>query len=161
MRLETLLPLTLELHHSAGLPLLPLLATLTCQPADLLGLPLGRLRKGGPADLVLFDLNAPWRIEVDRFRSKSKNSPFDERPVQGRVSRTVVDGRTVPVQHIAPAPRPGQVGGSSYRVGERVFHQKFGYGEVVAADENRLEIEFEKAGRKKVVASFVERAPKT
>jgi dihydroorotase len=43
----------------------------------------------------LFDLDQPWQIEIDNFRSKSKNSPFDGRPVQGRVLRTVVDGRGV------------------------------------------------------------------
>ena len=68
---------------------------MTSAPADLLGLPQGRLAKGAPADLLLFDLDRPGRIEVDRFRSKSKNSPFDGRPMQGRVLRSVVDGRTV------------------------------------------------------------------
>ena len=43
----------------------------------------------------LFDLNAPWRVDRGDFRSKSSNTPFDGRPVQGRVLRTVVDGRTV------------------------------------------------------------------
>jgi dihydroorotase len=93
--LETLLPLALELYHQGRLPLIDLLAKLTCRPADLLGLPGGRLAAGGPADLVLFDPDAPGRIDVDGFRSKSKNSPFDRRPVMGRVLRTVVDGRTV------------------------------------------------------------------
>jgi len=93
--LETLLPLTLELHHKGEVGLLDLLAAVTCRPAALLGLPLGTLGVGKPADLVVFDLDTPCRIEVERFRSKSKNSPFDGRPVQGRVLRTVVDGRTV------------------------------------------------------------------
>ena len=64
-------------------------------PADLLGLPVGRLAKGAAADLVLFDLDRPWQIEEPKLHSKSKNSPFDGRPVQGRVLLTVVDGRTV------------------------------------------------------------------
>ena len=93
--LESLLPLALELWHNGHLPLLDVLAKLTCGPAKLLGLPLGRLAPGAAGDLVLFDPDGPTRIEVDRFRSKSKNSPFDRRPVQGRVLRTVVDGRTV------------------------------------------------------------------
>jgi dihydroorotase len=50
---------------------------------------------GAPADLVLFDPDLAWRICTDDFRSKSKNAPFDGRPVQGRVIRTIVDGRTV------------------------------------------------------------------
>lgn len=93
--LETLLPVTLELYHKGEARLLDLLAQMTCKPADLLGLPQGRLAKGAPADLVLFDLDAPGRIDADRLRSKSKNSPFDGRPIQGRVLRTIVDGRTV------------------------------------------------------------------
>ena len=44
---------------------------------------------------MLFDPDRAWKIDVDRFRSKSKNSAFDERPTQGMVLRTVVDGRTV------------------------------------------------------------------
>ncbi len=93
--LESLLPLTLELHHKGQARLLDLLRRLTSAPADLLGLPQGRLARGAPADLLLFDLDRPGRIEVDRFRSKSKNSPFDGHPVQGRVLRSIVDGRTV------------------------------------------------------------------
>lgn len=44
---------------------------------------------------------------------------------------------------------------SSHTLGERVFHQKFGYGAVVGIEGDKLEIEFEKAGLKKVVARFV------
>jgi dihydroorotase len=93
--LETLLPVTLELYHKGEARLLDLLARMTVAPAELLRLPQGRLAKDAPADLVLFDLDAPARIDADRLRGKSKNSPFDGRPVQGRVLRTVVDGRTV------------------------------------------------------------------
>ncbi len=93
--LETLLPLSLGLHHGAQVPLLDVLACLTCKPADRLGLQAGRLVKNGAADLVLFDPDKPWRIDADLMRSKSKNTPFDGRPVQGKVLRTVVDGRTV------------------------------------------------------------------
>ena len=95
MALETLLPLSLELYHNGHLSLSEVMANVTCKPADLLGLESGRLREGAPADLVLFDPDRPQRIDVDAFRSKSKNSPFDGRPVQGQVLRTVVDGRTV------------------------------------------------------------------
>jgi len=93
--LETLLPVSLELHHRGEISLLGLLARMTVAPAALLGLPQGRLAKGAPADLVLFDLERAHRIDASKFRSKSKNSGFDERPVQGRVLRTIVDGRTV------------------------------------------------------------------
>jgi DNA helicase-2/ATP-dependent DNA helicase PcrA len=47
---------------------------------------------------------------------------------------------------------------SSYSRGERVFHDKFGYGRITAIDGNKLMIDFEKAGTKHVVASFVTKA---
>jgi len=93
--LETLLPLSLELYHGGHLPLLDLLRRLTLAPAELLKLPVGRLRKGAPADLLLFDLDAPWVVDSTKFRSMSKNTPFDGRPVQGRALRTIVDGRSL------------------------------------------------------------------
>jgi dihydroorotase len=96
--LETLLPLTLELYHNGHLGLGAALALLTCRPADILRLQAGRLTVGAAADLVIFDLARPWRIDVDALRSKSKNSPYDGRPVQGRVRRTVVAGRSVFLQ---------------------------------------------------------------
>jgi dihydroorotase len=67
----------------------------TQAPAELLGLPAGRLAKGAPADVVLCDLAAPILVNADRLISKSKNSPFDGRSLQGKVLRTLVDGRTV------------------------------------------------------------------
>jgi dihydroorotase len=93
--LETLLPVALELYHKGLVGLLDLLARLTVNPATILGLPLGRLAVGGPADLVIFDLDRPWVIDADAFLSKAKNSPFDGRPVAGTVVMTVVDGRVV------------------------------------------------------------------
>ena len=93
--LQTLLPALLAFHHEGRIPLIDLIRTVTCAPADLLGLPAGRLAKGAPADLVLCDPNAPQVIDADKLVSKSKNSPFDGRTLQGRVLRTVVDGRTV------------------------------------------------------------------
>lgn len=93
--LETLLALTLELVHRDQVPLMRALAALTHRPAGLIGQDLGTLAKGASADLILFDLDRPSRIDVDGFRSKSKNSPFDGRPVSGTVLATIVDGRTV------------------------------------------------------------------
>lgn len=93
--LETLLPLSLELYHNGHLGLIDVIRRLTWNPARLLGLPVGRLAPGAPADLLLFDPDVSWRICTDDFRSKSKNAPFDGRPVRGRVQRTIVDGRTI------------------------------------------------------------------
>jgi dihydroorotase len=93
--LETLLAAALTLHHEEGVELLDVLRPLTEGPASLLGLGAGRLAPGAPADLVLFDPGAPMIVDADALRSKSKNSPFDGRRLQGRVARTVVAGRTV------------------------------------------------------------------
>jgi dihydroorotase len=90
---ETLLPLTLELYHNGHLTLLDALRALTQRPADILRLPAGKFAVGAAADFIIFDLEKPWRIDVDALRSKSKNSPYDGRPVQGRVVRTVIAGR--------------------------------------------------------------------
>ena len=93
--LETLLALSLELYHNRHLDMIELIRLLTVNPAGILRLRVGRLAVGAPADLVLFDPDHPWQICPDEFRSKSKNAPFDDRPVRGRVRLTIVDGRTI------------------------------------------------------------------
>ncbi len=93
--LETLLPLGLELVHNGFLTMLELIARLSLNPARILRRPGGSLATGTPADIVLFDPVKPWRIDEKAFLSKSKNSPFDGRPVQGRVIGTWLDGRRV------------------------------------------------------------------
>ena len=93
--LETLLPVTLELVHNKQMDLLAAMALITDKPAKLMGLRAGRLAAGEAADLIVFDPGAGWKVTEDRLHSKSKNSPFDGRPVQGQVMRTVVDGRSV------------------------------------------------------------------
>ncbi|KAB7740189.1 amidohydrolase family protein [Parvibaculum sedimenti] len=93
--LETLLPASLALVHDGDVPLTRLLGALTFAPADLLGLQTGRLAAGLPADLVLIDMGMPWVVESARLRSTSKNTPFEDRRVQGRALRTMVGGRTV------------------------------------------------------------------
>jgi dihydroorotase len=93
--LQTLLPALLAFHHEGRIPLIDLMAKVTSRPAALLGLPAGRLAKGAPADLVLCDLTAPMVVELEDLKSKSKNSPFDGRRLQGVVRMTLVDGRVV------------------------------------------------------------------
>jgi len=93
--LETLLPISLGLVHDGSMELLDVLDRLTVRPARILGLEVGTLAAGAWADLVLFEPDRAVRIDADRFRSKSKNSPFDGKPAQGRVWRTVYRGRTV------------------------------------------------------------------
>ncbi|MBL8631301.1 MAG: dihydroorotase [Rhodospirillaceae bacterium] len=93
--LETLLAVSLGLHHTEEMKLIDVLRRLTLAPAKLLDLDAGRLAKGQKADLVIFNPHQGWKVVADDFRSKSKNSPFDGQPVQGKVLRTVIDGRTV------------------------------------------------------------------
>ena len=93
--LETLLAAALRLYHAEQIGLVPLLRAMTCNPAKLLGLPGGRLEKGAPADLIVVDLGQPWVVDKAQLRSRSKNSPFDESKMQGRVFQTMVAGDTV------------------------------------------------------------------
>ncbi|MCA0200121.1 MAG: dihydroorotase [Proteobacteria bacterium] len=93
--LETLLAVSLDLFHNGDMPLIEVIRRLTSGPAKLLGLEAGRLTRGQKADLVIFNPDESWKVIADAFKSKSKNSPFDGRPVQGRVLRTVIDGRAV------------------------------------------------------------------
>jgi dihydroorotase len=93
--LETLLAAALRLTHNGEIGLLPLLKAMTINPAKLLGLPSGRLEKGAPADLILVDLGQPWVVDKALIRARSKNSPFDESKMQGRVLTTMVAGAIV------------------------------------------------------------------
>ena len=93
--LEVLLSALLTLHHQDGLPLIDLMRAVTHAPAKLLGLDAGRLARGAPADLTLCDIGAPILIDADALVSRSKNSPFDGRRLQGAVRRTYVGGNLV------------------------------------------------------------------
>ncbi len=93
--LETLLPLTLALHREAGISLLDLIRRLTSAPGTLLRMKEGRLAPGLPADMVIFDPDHEWTIEATELKSRSKNTPFDQMPVQGKAMCTIVGGRHV------------------------------------------------------------------
>lgn len=89
---ETLLATSLTLVHNGTLSLGQLLDKLSGAPARIFGLDNGRLAVGAPADLLLLDPGAPWRIEVDNLKSVSKNTPFDRMATQGRVRGLWRDG---------------------------------------------------------------------
>ena len=93
--LETLLPAALRLYHGGLLDLPSLFRAMSLNPAKRLGLPAGRLEVGAPADLVLFDPDAPFVLNRFGLLSKSKNTPFDEARMQGKVLRTFVNGNEV------------------------------------------------------------------
>jgi dihydroorotase len=93
--LQTLLPALLTLHHDMGVPLARLIHCVTLAPAEAIGLASGRLTTGAPADLVLCDVEAPLVVDAAALISKSKNSAFDGRRLQGEVKMTLVEGRIV------------------------------------------------------------------
>ncbi|KPU83324.1 dihydroorotase [Marinosulfonomonas sp. PRT-SC04] len=90
--LETLLPAAMRLYHSGDMDLPTLWRALSLNPSKRLGLDTGRLAKGAPADLVLFDPDAPFIMDRFALQSKSKNTPFDEQRMQGKVLATYVNG---------------------------------------------------------------------
>ena len=93
--LETLLPAALRLYHAGQLDLPVLFRAMSLNPSRRLGLDTGRLAVGAPADLVLFDPDAPFLLDRAKLRSKSKNTPFDGARLQGRVLGTWVAGKNV------------------------------------------------------------------
>ena len=93
--LETLLPAAMRLVHDGTLSLPQLWRALSLNPARRFGLPGGSLAEGEPADLVLFDPDAPFLMDRETLRSKSKNTPFDGARMQGRVRGTWIAGRRV------------------------------------------------------------------
>ncbi|MEM9496975.1 MAG: dihydroorotase [Pseudomonadota bacterium] len=93
--LETLLPAALLLVKEGALDLPGLFRALSLNPARRMGLECGRLSKGAPADLVLFDPTAVQVVDRWMLRSKSKNTPFDGTTLPGIVRATFVAGRSV------------------------------------------------------------------
>ncbi|MEW8507608.1 MAG: dihydroorotase [Candidatus Thiodiazotropha sp.] len=93
--LETLLPLTLKLVDQGVLDLSSAIARLTCGPADILGLPLGRLTPTHAADVCIFDPNRHWVIDRKRLVSAGKNTPFEGWEMPGQVTHTLLKGRLV------------------------------------------------------------------
>ena len=95
MGLETLLPGALSLAHKGDATLNLVLRAMTLRPAEILNLPQGRLSKGAPADIIVLDAGAPFKLDSDKLKSKSNNSPFDKKLMQGIVQHTFIAGKTV------------------------------------------------------------------
>ena len=93
--LETFLPAAMRLFHAGHLDLPSLFRAMALNPANRLGLPQGRLALKAPADLVLFDPDAPFLMDRFKLRSKSKNTPFDGARMEGKVLGTWVGGMQV------------------------------------------------------------------
>ena len=82
-----------------------LVEKMACAPARVFGLPGGTLRKGSPADVVVFDPAREWTVDPKAFRSKGRNSPYNGMSVTGRALLTTVGGRIV--HRLDGAPRAG------------------------------------------------------
>ena len=93
--LDTLLPLALRLVAEEVLPLGPLMAKLTSNPATIFGLPGGKIGVGEVADLIIVDPDSHWECDPARFVSKGKNTPFRGWDFDGSVTHTLIDGKVI------------------------------------------------------------------
>jgi dihydroorotase len=93
--LETLLPAALQLYHNGQAGLLEILGRLSAAPARILGLEGGKLARGAPADLIIFDPDEPFRVDAEELHSRARNTPFEGRTFEGRVHKTYVNGQCV------------------------------------------------------------------
>ena len=89
---ETLLSLALELFHNKSVKLSKLIATMTSNPSKILGIDKGSLQKGKDADLCILDINKTWIVDKNKLKSKSKNTPIENRKLQGQVLKTFIKG---------------------------------------------------------------------
>ena len=92
--LETALPLSLKLVDEKILSMDDVIKKLTSTPADIFNLEAGSLSLGNKADILIFNPNLEYSIDISKFHSKSKNSPFDGWKVKGKVIHTLVKGKT-------------------------------------------------------------------
>jgi dihydroorotase len=93
--LETLLPLTLKLVEDEEITLQQAIASLTCQPATILGIEAGQLKVGAQADICIFDPNSQYQCEPKNFISTGKNSPFAGWQFKNKVKYTLYKGKRV------------------------------------------------------------------
>ena len=93
--LETLLCSALRLVQEKIFTLPEIFRFLSLNPANIIGKPFGRISAGAPADLIVFDPDEPFILNRFKLQSKSKNTPFDEQVMQGRVLMTFIDGKEV------------------------------------------------------------------
>lgn len=92
---DTLLSLTLSLVNKSGLTLNKAIAALTCNPAGIIGIDSGHLAVGSAADLCIYDMNKKWTLNNETMQSKGRNSPMFEQQLTGKVTHTLINGKTV------------------------------------------------------------------
>ena len=84
-----------ELVKEGKLSLDILIRVLTSSPAKIFNLPFGEIKEGATADFTIVDLKNSWEVTTEGFASKSKNSPFLGRELEGIVKYCIIDGITV------------------------------------------------------------------
>jgi dihydroorotase len=89
------LPLALELYHNKSVKLEKLIASLTSNPAKILQINKGSLTIGNEADLCVLDIDKPWVVKQNELKSKSKNTPIENRKLQGQIFKTFVKGESL------------------------------------------------------------------
>lgn len=92
---ETLLPLTLTLVRDGVIDMARAFELLAANPARLLGVEAGRLEVGTEADIAIVDPARPWIVNSDKMAAAAGNTPFDRRPVEGRVSALFKGGARI------------------------------------------------------------------
>ncbi len=90
--IETLLPLSLELYHNGSVKLETIIKALTSSPAKILKINKGNLSIGNDADFCIVDIDKPWVVRKEKLISKSKNTPIEDKKLQGKVMNTFVNG---------------------------------------------------------------------
>ena len=94
--LETALGVLLtDLVHTGKIPLATLIERMTYAPARIFKLNAGTLGEGAPADVTVIDPNLVWTVNVNKFYTKGRHSPFNGRQLKGKAVLTVVDGKVV------------------------------------------------------------------
>ena len=95
--LETEIGLFVDLlvHKHRRVDIVRLIEMFTAEPAKLLKLEAGTLSVGASADVTLLNPDLEWTVQIDKFESGSRNSPFDGWKLKGRAVRTIVGGKTI------------------------------------------------------------------
>ena len=94
--LETALGVILtELYHTGAFSLLEIIERMSTAPARILGLESGTLTVGSVADITIFDADAEWIVDSNKFYTKGKHTPFDKKSLKGKAVGTIVGGKFV------------------------------------------------------------------
>lgn len=94
--METALGVILTgLYHTGKLTLLELIERMSTAPARILGLEVGTLEVGSPADITILNTDLEWVVDSSKFYTKGKHTPFDKKPLKGKAVATIVNGKFV------------------------------------------------------------------